>query len=169
MKLKVISAIVLSAISINAFAYKILSESHYCSPGAKCSSDVKINSDSEIFTELFKKKLAVGTNSFAYGATTNTLMPNVELQSSHWIGIKNQTTKNQPYYYRFTLSCENGMKADEFNIALSPNEEFHVSSTEYLTLETPVVGYHRITATTTVSGETSYDSQSSGILDVQKG
>ncbi len=149
MKLKLISALILSAISIHAIAYE--------GKGFKIISEKVTHSPNFVggFKEVPSKKgIAPGyakATSWAYDASGR---PGelIKIQGDHNVSLSNYTSSAQRYTYTYNLNCDKVYERFERTVELAPQGSFTDSSHSYGAAQEQSTGTFSINVGTKITG-----------------
>ena len=164
MKLKIASALILSAISINALAYEghgftIVSQQESHTPGFGIieGGGSKKNSTKAYFASAM---------TMTYDAEGHR-MEFVKIQSDHDVNISNYTHQVQRYTYTYVLSCESAYETFGKTVDVQPGGSFTDSSHVYGTVQKEVEGSWAINASTQITGGENAFHESHAMLRVR--
>ena len=164
MKLKVISALLLSVLSFNTFSmqghgFRIVSEKLTQSPGFR--GGFKESPSKETFSPMYASAFTM-----TYDAEGK-VNEHINIKSDHEVNISNYTSQTQRYIYKYTLLCENVYETFERTIDIEPHGNFSDNSHAYGDAQLDREGYYRIRAATEISGSESAFHESSAILRIR--
>lgn len=164
MKLKIILALALSFISIQALAiegtgFKIINEKTTHSSGFKGG-----------FQQMSQKKRTtsgyVSTMAWAYNSEGKP-REYIKIQGDHNVSISNYSNKTQRYTYTYVLSCESAYEQFDRTIDVYPNGNFSDSSHSYGSIQEEIGGTFRINVLTKVTGAELSSHEANAILRVR--
>lgn len=162
MKLKVLAVLVLGAVSINAFAYRMIDEKSTCKGFAECHTvDKKIQSSNQ------KKSYMFYVTAHAHPAEGK-VNEYIQLSGDHSVNITNGTSKKQTYEYIFDLTCMDANYHYVRHVELDPSEDFVIEAESTGVIQRQEAGGWHIYATTTVDGPRKETITGQAILTVKK-
>ena len=147
---KLISILLFSAISVNSYAFKIISQEFTHSPGAKAYFDSHAYLVPATNTTLTPKyaQATVETEN-RYALQHENIRP---LMSFHEVILSNTSSTLKTYYYHYLLKCNGDFAEFKQTISLEPNERRVETEHMFLTFLPEVIGKFPIEALTEVSG-----------------
>lgn len=162
MKIKTISAIILSALSLNCFAFqgegfKIISEKVTQSPGFNGG--------------IISKSVVPKSDTLLVAQAMNSIgKPNeyVKINSGHVVNMRNDTGKVSRYTYTYLLSCEEAYQIFERTIELEKDGSFLDVSQSYGTVQKNKEGKFPILAQTKISGGDTQSCEHTADLTIRK-
>lgn len=162
MKLKVLEVLVLGAVSINAFAYRMIDEQSTCKGFAECHvQDKKVEASTQ------KKSRMFYLTAHAYPAEGK-VNEYIQLNGDHGVHITNATSTRQTFEYIFDLKCSDAEYHYVRHVELDPSENFVIESKSSGVIQKQEAGGWHIYATTSVNGVKSDTITAQAILTVKK-
>lgn len=162
MQLKLLSILILFAISFQAMAFegkgfKIVSE--------KVTQSAGFNGG---FQEIApKKKVDVFANAMAWAYNAEgRVMDYIKVEGDHSVNISNYSSQTQRYTYTFVLSCEDAYEKFERTVDIYPQGSFSDSSHSYGTVQKENAGTFGINVSTNISGAESAFHEANAVLRV---
>lgn len=159
MKYKLLTAITLSTISLNAFAFRVISEHITITPGFVGG-----------FISVDEKKTSPNVSSarvFVSGKSGK-VMEYIKIDANHSINILNRDNRTNRYSYHYTLKCGDGEAKYDRTIEIEANGRFQNASYSYLAIQKAQPGDYRIEAKTSIDGADSENARDSASLNVYK-
>jgi len=165
MKVKTMSAIILSAFSLTANAFqgenfKVVSEKLTQSPGFNGGIISQDRPSS-------RRILSAEALAWAHDSSGRPL-EYVKIQGDHNVSLYNSTNKTARYTYTYVLSCERAYQNFERTVDLYPHGNFTDSSHSYGTVQKEREGTFGVNVNTRVTGASDAYHEAHAVLRIRK-